>query len=76
MDTSSMESDSGIARSLGYFPAVVYRWMQRRVRARVKSARILLTHDYRGRFGRTPDGRYGLFRGWSGSRGHSLELRE
>jgi len=34
MDTSSMESDSGIARSLGYFPAVVYRWMQRRVRAR------------------------------------------
>jgi|GEM_PF-1676199 deazaflavin-dependent oxidoreductase (nitroreductase family) len=42
MDTSSMESDSGIARSLGYFPAVVYRWMQRRVRARVKSARILL----------------------------------
>jgi deazaflavin-dependent oxidoreductase (nitroreductase family) len=37
-----MESDSGIARSIGYFPAVVYRWMQRRVRAHVKSARILL----------------------------------
>lgn len=42
MDTSPMESDSGIARSLSYFPAAVYRWMQRRVRARVKSARILL----------------------------------
>ena len=42
MDSSSMESDSGIARSLSYFPAAVYRWMQRRVRARVKSARILL----------------------------------
>jgi deazaflavin-dependent oxidoreductase (nitroreductase family) len=42
MDTSPMESDSGIARSIGYFPAVVYRWMQRRVRAHVKSARILL----------------------------------
>ena len=42
MDISSMESDSGIARSLSYFPAAVYRWMQSRVRARVKSARILL----------------------------------
>ena len=42
MDISSMESDSGNARSLSYFPAAIYRWMQRGVRARVKSARILL----------------------------------
>lgn len=42
MDTSSMESDSGIARSLSHFPAAVYRWMQRRIRTRVKSAHILL----------------------------------
>lgn len=42
MDSSSMESDSGNARSLSYFAAAAYHWMQRRVRARVKSARILL----------------------------------
>ncbi len=42
MDISSMDSDSGIARSLSYFPAAVYRWMQRRIRARMDSPRILL----------------------------------
>lgn len=42
MDTSSVQSDSGIARSLSYFPAVVYRWLQRHIRERVKSAHILL----------------------------------
>lgn len=42
MDTPSLAVGADRTRSLGHFPAAVYRWMQRRVRARMKLAHILL----------------------------------
>jgi deazaflavin-dependent oxidoreductase (nitroreductase family) len=42
MDLSSEASGSGSPRLLSNIPAVVFHWMQRRVRARMGSPRILL----------------------------------